>query len=320
MTKESTIQPFAAGDILVAATLLNNPDDDHAGDGRIIQYDSDLNEKGVLWLEGTSHLITGLKFAPDNILWGFDSNAHRVLRISPEGKQLPEIKFAERSFSNCIFAPDGTVLMGEHLYGDGSNFPAWMGGSIDEMGTTLTKIPGEDVFGHGHIFRFTMEGELIKEYQNEAHGGMTGFLGCTTTSLSSDGKTMLYGSETGPRVMKYDLEADKQLADFLTFEPREGMVLVAVYRPDGTVLMIKAVSREDFVLQHLTADAKVLKTHELPSPGWAIISPSIDDNVILIGNFFSGSVAKFDLDKGEIMAQVDVGVERSLAGIAQFPG
>jgi hypothetical protein len=320
MTKESTIQPFAPGDILAAATLLNNPDDDHAGDGRIIQYDSDLNEKGVLWLEGTSHLVTGLKFAPDNTLWGFDSNTHCVLRISPEGKQLPEIKFAERAFSNCIFAPDGTVLMGEHLCGDGSNFPAWMGASIDEMGTTLTKIPGEDVFGHGHIFRFTMEGELIKEYQNEVHGGMTGFLGCTTTSLSSDGKTMLYSSETGPRVMKYDLEADKQLADFLTFEPREGMVLVAVYRPDGTVLMIKAVSREDFVLQHLTADAKVLKTHELPSPGWASISPSIDENIILIGNFFSGTVAKFDLDKGEITAQVDVGVERSLAGIAQFPG
>ncbi len=320
MTKESTIQPFAPGDILVAATLLNNPDDDHAGDGRIIQYDSDLNEKGVLWAEGTTHLITGLKFAPDNTLWGFDGNAHCVLRISPEGKQLPEIKFAERSFSNCNFAPDGTVLMGEHLYGDGSNFPAWMGGSIDELGTTLTKIPGEDVFGHGHIFRFTMEGELIKEYQNEAHGGMMGFLGCTTTSLSDDGKTMLYSSETGPRAMKYDIEADKQLDDFVTFEPREGMVLVAVYRPDGTVLMLKAVGREDFVLQHLTADAEVLKTWELPSAGWAIISPTIDDNVILIGNFFSGTVAKFDLDKGEITAQIDVGVERSLAGIAQYPG
>jgi len=321
MTKESTIQPFAAGDILVAATLLNNPDDDHAGDGRIIQYDSDLKEKGVLWTEGTTHLVGGLKFGPDGNLWAFDANAHCVVRISPEGKQLPEIKFAERSFSNINFAPDGTILMGEHLYGDGSNYPSWgPGGSVENVGTALAKIPGEDVFGHGHIFRFTMEGELIKEYQNEAHGGMMGFLGCTTASLSHDGKTMLYSSETGPRVMQYDLEADKQLADFQTFEPREGMVLVAVYQPDGTVLMLKAVSREDFVLQHLTADAEVLKTHELPAPGWAIISPSIDDNVILIGNFFSGTVAKFDLDKGEIMAQVDVGMERSLAGIAQYPG
>ncbi len=320
MTKESTIQPFAKGDILVGATLLNNPDDDHAGPGRIIQYDAEFNEKGVLWTEGTTHLVGGLKFGPDGNLWAFDSNAHTVLRISPEGKQLPEIKFAERSFSHCNFAPDGTVLMGEHLLGDGSDFPEWMGGDISKLGTTLTKIPGEDVFGHGHIFRFSMEGELIKEYQNEAHGGMMGFLGCTTASLAPDGKTMLYSSETGPRVMRYDLEADKQLPDFLTFAPREGMVLVATYRPDGTILMIKAVTRTDFVLQHLTAEGEELRTYELPNPGWAIISPSIEDNVILIGNFFSGTVAKFDLDSGEITGEANVGVERSLAGIAQYSG
>jgi hypothetical protein len=197
--------------------------------------------------------------------------------------------------------------------------PEWMG-KYEDMGTTLTKIPGEDVFGHGHIFRFTMEGEEIKEYQNEVHGGMTGFLGCTTASLAADGKTMLYSSETGPRVMQYDLEADQQLPDFLTFEPREGMVLVATYQPDGTVLMAKAVSRTDFVLQHLSAEAEVLKTYELPAAGWAIIAPCSEDNTILIGNFFSGGVAKFDLGTGAITAEVNVGVERSLAGIAQYTG
>jgi hypothetical protein len=319
MTNESTIQPFEKGDILVCATLLNNPDDDHAGAGRIIQYDKDMNEKGVLWTEGTTHLVGGLTFGPDGNLWAFDSNAHRVLRISPEGKQLPEIKFAERSFSHCNFAPDGTVLMGEHLVGDGSEMPEWMG-KYEDMGTTLTKIPGEDVFGHGHIFRFTMEGEQIKEYGNEVHGGMTGFLGCTTASLAADGKTMLYSSETGSRVMQYDLESDQQLPDLLTFSPQEGMVLVALYQPDGTILMIKAVSRSEFVLQHLSAEAEVLKTYELPAPGWATIAPCIEDNVILISNFFSGGLAKFNLETGELSSEANVGVERSLAGIAQFTG
>jgi hypothetical protein len=37
-------------------------------------------------------------------------------------------------------------------------------------------------------------------------------------------------------------------------------------------------------------------------------------------NTLSGIAAKFDLDKGEIVAQVEAGVERSLAGIAQFAG
>jgi len=321
MTQESTIQPFEKGDILVGCTLLNDPEDDHAGPGRIIQFDADLNKKGELWVEGTTHLVGGLKFGPDGNLWAFDSNAHRVLHISPEGEQLPEVKYADRSFSQCNFAPDGTVLMGEHLYGDGSNYPAWgPGGSVDKVGTALAKIPGEDVFGHGHIFRFTLDGELVNEYKTEAHGGMMGFLGVTTASLSADGKTMLYSSETGPRVMQYDLEADDQLPDFQTFEPRAGMVLVQTYRPDDTVLMIKAVTREDFVLQHLTADAEEIQTWELPSAGWAMIAPSNDDNVVLIGNFFSGTVAKFDLEKGEITAQTDVGVSRSMAGIAQYAG
>ena len=94
MTQESTLKPFAAGDIFAGATLLNNPEDDHAGPGRIIQYDSDLNEKGVLWTEGTSHLVGGLVFGPDGNLWAFDSNAHCVVRVSPEGQQLPEINDA----------------------------------------------------------------------------------------------------------------------------------------------------------------------------------------------------------------------------------
>ena len=31
MTKESNLKPFEKGDVFVGATLLNNPEDDHAG-------------------------------------------------------------------------------------------------------------------------------------------------------------------------------------------------------------------------------------------------------------------------------------------------
>src|SRR5262245_7847833 len=118
MPRPSTLKPFTKGDIFAGATLLNRPDDDHAGDGRIIQFDSALSEKGVLWTEGTTHLVGGLAFAPDGTLWAFDSHSHAVIRVSPEGRQLPRIKFAERSLSNVNFAPDGTVLLGEHLVGN----------------------------------------------------------------------------------------------------------------------------------------------------------------------------------------------------------
>ena len=43
----STMQPFAKSDVFVGATLLNNPQDDHDGLGRIIQYDAELIEKGA---------------------------------------------------------------------------------------------------------------------------------------------------------------------------------------------------------------------------------------------------------------------------------
>jgi outer membrane protein assembly factor BamB len=312
MTRESTIKAFALGDIFAGATLLNDPNDDHAGPGRIIQFDGDLKEKGVLWTEGTTHLVGGLKFGPDGNLWAFDSNAHCVLRIAPDGRQLPRIDFAERSFSNCNFAPDGTVLMGEHLVGSESRFP---------LGTTLSHVPGTEVFGYGHVHRFTLDGKEVAEYATETTGGMTGFLGVTTSSLAADGKTLVYSSETGPKVFQYDVEADKQLPDLVSFTPESRqMVLVATHRPDGTLLMIKAVSRTEFVMVKLDAEGKELSTYELPGPGWAIVSPSLDDEIVLLGNFFTGTVAKYDLNDGKVVAQTEVGVQRSLAGIAQYPG
>ena len=38
MTNASTIQSLSPGDILAGCTLLNNDEDDHAGDGRILPY------------------------------------------------------------------------------------------------------------------------------------------------------------------------------------------------------------------------------------------------------------------------------------------
>ncbi|MDJ0928732.1 MAG: hypothetical protein QNJ73_13930 [Gammaproteobacteria bacterium] len=315
MTRESTLQPFQHGDIFAGCTVLNNPDDDHAGDGRILQYDSDLNEKGVLWTEGTTHLVGGLQFGPDGNLWAFDSNAHCVLRISPEGRQLPEIKFAERSFSHCCFADDGTVLMGEHLVGNQIKLPPER-----PLGTTLARIPDADLFGYGHVYRFTMDGEQLAEYSTATHGGMAGFLGVTTSSLAPDGHTLVYSSETGPHLFQYDVASNKQLPDLVTYAPDSWqMVLVARHNPDGTLLMIMA-SRAGFAMQHLAADGTVLQEWDLPGPGWAIVSPCLDEGTVLLGNFFTGDIGKFKLESGELTAQVNAGVERSLAGIAQYTG
>ena len=100
--KENSMKPFELGDIFLGCTELNDEIDDHKGNGRILQYDKDLNLKGILWTEGTEHLVIGLKIDPKGILWAFDMHNHLVIRVSPDGKQLPNHHFANRAFSNAV--------------------------------------------------------------------------------------------------------------------------------------------------------------------------------------------------------------------------
>ena len=282
MTKESTLQPFEKGDVFAGVTLLNNPDDDHAGDGRIIQYDADLNEKGVLWTDGTTHLVGGLKFGPDGNLWAFDSQAYKVIRVGHEIKLPPD----------------------------------------RPLGTTLPFMPGTERFGDGHAYKFSLDGELLQEFNTETHGGMPGFLGCTSTTLLPDGKTLVYCSELGNRSFRYDLEADQQLPDLITYTPDSGdMVISTTLQADGTLLHIKANFQKGFALQTLNLDGSEIRSYEMPPPpGWAGIGTSIEANTAFIGNFFNGNLMKFDLEKGAALATAETGVARALAGIAQYPG
>jgi hypothetical protein len=317
MTKVSTIQPFAPGDILVGATVLNNPDDDHMGDGRIIQYDSDLKEKGVLWTEGTSHLIGGLHFDAEGVLWAFDSAEFKVLRIDSNGKQLPDIDFPKRSFSNVSFAGDGTLIFGEHMVGHEYTGPP------ERLNTTLPFFPGSDPqrFGDGHVFRCSRDGKLLNEYSTETHGGMAGFLGVTGAALLPDNKTLIYLSELGNRVFRYDIEADKQLPDLVTYDPDSGNMAMALgFHNDGKLMLIRANFREGFFLDFIDGDGSTTRGYTMPGKGWASLGYSTEAGSVLIGNFFTGEVAKLDLDSGKFIATAATNVERSLAGIAQFAG
>jgi hypothetical protein len=316
MTKESTIQPFAKGDILVGATVLNDADDDHKGDGRIIQYDSDLNEKGVLWVDGTTHLVGGLNFSPDNkTLWAFDTHSYAVVKVNTQGEQVAAGDFPKRAFSNVNFMADGSVVLGEHMVGAEVRLPP-----DRPLGTVLPRLENGN-FGEGHALRCNTDGSLIKEYATETHGGMPGFLGICSSTLAADGKTYTYLSELGTRVFQYDLEADKQLDDLITYPADSGNMAMCIGRQtDGQLLHIKANFREGFFLQKLSDAGEVQEEFTLPGPGWAAMGHSTDPNIALIGNFFTGAVAKFDLTSGAIVAQAETGVTRALAGMAQFAG
>jgi hypothetical protein len=189
------------------------------------------------------------------------------------------------------------------------------------LGTTLPKLPGSDRFGDGRLYQFTQDGKLLKEFATPVHGGMPGFLGLTGAALRADGKTMLYLSELSDSIRVYDLVNDKPLPNLVTYAPDSGnMAMTVMYTPDGKLLHIRANFKAGFFLEHLSETGEVIRSYPLPGPGWAGMGKSTEKDMILIGNFFTGQVAKFSLASGEIVAKAETGVQRSLAGLAQYGG
>lgn len=309
----STIQAFAKGDLFIAATELNNTEDDHAGRGRILQFDADLKPKGVLWLAETTHLVGGLKFDPQGVLWAFDSQEFVVLNVHRDGRVVRRREFGARAFSHVNFAADGTLLFGEHVTGD-SIKPEVQA----RMHTKIPFMPGTTRFGDGHVFRFRPDGTLIKEYGTQTHGGMGGFLGVTMSAISPDGSTLVYCSETGPRLMRYDLIADRQLPDLQSFTPPyppgpPPMFFGMVYAKDGTLYVLRGAS-----IHVVDAGGNTTRQIPLEGFGWATIELAADQRHAFVSSFFSGEVAKIDLTSGAKVGSIATGAAKAVAGLAEY--
>ena len=191
MTVVSTMKPFADGDIFLGCTYLNNSGDDHAGEGRILQFDNNRVPKGTLYTQGTSHLIINLRFAPDGTLWAFDPFEYAVVRVAPDGTQLPSHDFGQRGWGSVNFIANGDVLLCEYLKGD----KPYQGGD-------MRTLPGTDLVGYGRIARFNSSFELLTEYANETAESLTGFHGITHSAMHPDGRTLTCITDLGMRVMR----------------------------------------------------------------------------------------------------------------------
>ena len=307
----STATPFEPGDVLVAATVMDDPTDDHKGTGRYLQFDADLKPKGVLWIEGTRHKIGALSFTPDGTLWGFAPISWQVVEVGPDARQKPMRQFANRAFNGVVIAPDGSLYFNEHLVG-----------TKDRTAFNTTRfrfMPGTERVGDGHIFQFTADGRLLEEYPTDVHGGVAEIHGNSGMVLVDDGNRAIYFSETGNRLMQYDLANREQLPDLATFGDDPGeppMVLYLIALPDGT--LAAATGSSVMLIDPDTGDT--LKQLDLSSAGWAAMSASIDEGHLLMGNFFTGEIIKLRLEDGEVVARNSINEQNSLSGIAQFPG
>lgn len=312
------MKPFANGDIFLGCTLLNDPDDDHAGDGRIQQYDRAMNLKGELWTEGGNHFVGGLEFDENGLLWAFNDLC--VLHVDPQtGRQLPlSDTFLPRAYRSASFASDGSVFLGEHM-------KAREKPDNEIARRTTTKfpvIPGEGVLGFGFIYKYDADWNLANVFECETAPEMTGFKGVTHSTLHPSEQFMTYATETGKRIMRYDVVNDTQMPDLVTYPSGEGFervwAIAVKYLPDGRLL----VTRGDF-MELLDQEGNVLKSYPLETYGWSDIEVSRDGIHCLVSNIWEGTVVKLDIESGAIVGNIDTGFKapnRCLAGIAEFPG
>ena len=117
--------------------------------------------------------------------------------------------------------------------------------------------------------------------------------------------------------MRFDLEDSRQLPDVLSLpeDDRAAMCFAVGYAHDGALLHMRGNA-----VEVLSEQGQRLRELPMPGFGWASMCVSADGEHVLGGNFFTGECVRMSLESGEITASANVGVERSLAGIAEFAG
>ena len=308
MTEVSTLQAFELDDVFVGATRIRDAAvDDHAGDGRIVQYDRDLNAKGVLWVKETTHLISGLEFSPNGTLWGCDAWSYQLIRVARNGQQQSNLHVTDRGFAHLVFPGDDTMYLCEN----------WVGEQVPSaINTVLPTLPGEDTkLGDGDLYHCTQDGEILARFKPEVHGGIRGFIGLSHAELMPDGRTLVYISETGPRVMRYDLADQRQLPDLHRYEEdgRPKCFDMAI-DGDGNVVICMG-TRIDII----DGSGKVIDSVGLPGDvrGWSVICADRDPRYMYVANWFTGALIKLELSTGGVLAETQI-EPKCVAGLAQY--
>jgi hypothetical protein len=310
------MQPFAPGDLLIGCTLLNDPDDDHAGDGRILQYDENFGLKGELWTQGGHHLVGGLELDRNGLLWAF--NDHTVIHVDPQtGRQLPLAEFPPRAFYSAAFARDGSIYLGEHR--NAQDPPT----GIEEFSTMkMQRTPDTGVLGYGNIYRFDKDWKLEREFAVENAPEFLNFKGVTHMTLHPSDQFITYTTETSTRILRYDVVNDCQMPDLFTHPgdgfPKGPYVAAVKYLPDGRLLATQGAS-----LAILDEEGQLLREYQLGDSGWSHIVVCRDNEHTLLSNIWLGAVVRLNLESGDIVGRLETEFKapnRCLAGIAEYLG
>ncbi len=281
-----------AGDVCIAGTFATGEPDirRNIGDGRVLVYDKHLKLKGALWT-GETGLVLGVQFCTKTqTLFVSDASSKTIKRFSKAGVLLEAFPDMQgKPFGAMACHSDGGLVVGEHIKGD--------------------KFP---FLGGGEIYTFDRDGHEIQHYPAEHDPGKFGFHGVTSLALSADGKIVTYISETGQRVMRYDIENGRQLDDAFVLQG-ETVLASLTETADGRLLISTVYGAALY-----SPEGVVLREFDLPNErGWAAVCVSADGLSFFVANFFTGRLEKRDIETGEILASTDTGLVYKLASICE---
>ena len=285
------------GDILLAATDVDDRNVDlrnHSGPGRVLHYDAQLRPKGEL-RTGQVGLVIGLGWdSRYRELLATDPSAHVVTRFAADGSRLEPLPFMPRARIGSIqFLPDGRFCAGVH-----------------------SKHGEDPASPQPRLYLCDRDAGTALPLAVDIDGGKFRFHAVTHMTLAPDGHTLLYVSETGRRVMRYDLAAQRQLDDLIVFaadDPRGTYGLACT--PDGRVLMATGSGAAMFA-----ADGSLIRTYDVPERrGWSRLQLSQDPTRFWLSNFFEGILQQRDVETGALIREHDIGRKYSLCGLAEVP-
>ncbi|MGA0018485.1 MAG: hypothetical protein ACO3IL_00665 [Steroidobacteraceae bacterium] len=286
---------FVEGDIFLAATDVDDQNVDlrrHSGPGRILHYDHDLVLKGEL-RTGNVGLVIGLAFDHRHQeLWAADPSAHDVTRFAADGQRLPSFEFLPKARIGSIqFLPDGRFVAGVH--------------------STHGEDPAQP---KPKAYLCSRDEATAEPLAVSIDGGKFRFHGVTHMSLAADGRTLVYVSETGRRVMRFDLQRREQLDDWLclpddTTDGTYGLICL----PDGRLLMATGMGAAMF-----DSAGQLIQRYDVPErKGWSRLQASAEPGKFWLSNFFDGILQQRDIETGELIREHDIARKYSLCGLAE---
>ncbi len=285
-----------AGDICVAATWSDAEPDirRNSGHGRVLVYDKNLVLKGALWT-GEVGLVIGVEYNDiEQALYASDMSSRTVKRFSRTGSLLPSHPAEQgKPFSTMAFRKDGSLVIGEHIHGERPPF-----------------------VGDGNIYIYDQQGYESGRFEVDLDPGKFGFHAVTNLTLSVDEQIVYYVSETGKRVMCYDLAHARQLPDVLDFEVDEDKFTAGIVRTHENQLLISHV----YGASLYDLEGELVRTYDdIPRDrGWAALHACRDAETFLIGNFFTGQIEKRSLETGALLGEISTGLVYKLSEICEI--